>query len=568
MIILNKSYLAAMTAVILSVAVAGCSGTNGGKEGNALTTSKATNGKYDPPITITTARVLDPNVKFKPGETIEDNVHSRWMSDKMGINMKHTFVVNNEKDFNTKLRLLLAGSEPLPDVFQVSDPTLISELIQSGKVMALDDAIAKFAPQNIKDLYQKYPDGFNMFINNGKTYGIPMYESLTGGTILWVRQDWLKKLNLPDPKTIDDMDKVLEAFTNQDPDGNNKKDTFGLALSMLDRVNGTRATADWVFGAYGNYMPFQWSKDKDGNLVYGSIQPSIKEALSKLRDWMSKGYIDPEAGIKDKNKATESFVNGSAGLVAGEYHMYPVPLLDTVKNNAKAEFKPLYLPAGPTGNIGRVETPMVKRGILFSKDFQHVDAWFAYYKKLFEYQFFVKDSEFYLGNHEGYDYVMKDGKPVYQQFEQAGIPKEQWPLPDGKTPIEAKAYASLIGGTNLNRPYSYDEGILKFANDPKAVPANPIEDSIKDRVPVHQLAGKIRIEQNKYDLPNEFKGSPTKTMRTKLELLEKMEKETFNQIIYGKLPVDAFDKYVADWKASGGDEITKEVNEWYKSLKK
>jgi putative aldouronate transport system substrate-binding protein len=561
----HKNYVLTGTVLSMALAVAGCAD---GKSETTGAAAKVVNGKYDPAITISTARVLDPNVKFKPGETIEDNVHTRWMADKMGIQVKHTFVVNNDKDFNTKLRLLLAGSDPLPDVFQVSDPTLISELIQSGKVMAVDEAIAKYAPQNIKDLYAKYPDGFNMFKSSGKTYGIPMYESLTGGTIFWVRQDWLKKLNLPDPKTIDDMDKVFDAFTNQDPDGNGKKDTFGLALSMLDRVNGTRATVDWVFGAYGNNMPFQWTKDKDGNLMYGSIQPSVKQALSKIRDWMAKGYIDPEAGIKDKNKATESFVNGSAGLVAGEYHMYPNPLLDTTKNNPQAEFKPLYLPAGPTGNIGRVETPMVKRGILFNKDFKHIDAWFAYYQKMFEYQFFVKDSEFYLGNHEGYDYVMKDGKPVYQQFEQAGIPKDKWPLPDGKTPIEAKAYASLIGGTNLNRPYSYDEGILKFANDPKATPANPIEDSIKDRVPVHQLAGKIRVEQNKFDLANEFKGAPTKTMRTKLELLEKMEKETFTQIIYSKLPVEAFDKFVSDWKASGGDEITKEVNEWYKSLKK
>jgi putative aldouronate transport system substrate-binding protein len=318
----HKKYVLASTVLSMTLAVAGCGDS---KKETTEAATKVVNGKYDPPITISTARVLDPNVKFKPGETIEDNVHTRWMADKMGINVKHTFVVNNDKDFNTKLRLLLAGSDPLPDVFQVSDPTLISELIQSGKVMAVDEAITKYAPQNIKDLYAKYPDGFNMFKSSGKTYGIPMYESLTGGTIFWVRQDWLKTLNLPDPKTIDDMDKVFEAFTNQDPDGNGKKDTFGLALSMLDRVNGTRATADWVFGAYGNNMPFQWTKDKDGNLIYGSIQPSVKQALSKMRDWMAKGYIDTEAGIKDKNKATESFVNGSAGLVAGEYHMYPNP---------------------------------------------------------------------------------------------------------------------------------------------------------------------------------------------------------------------------------------------------
>lgn len=565
---LHKKWMLSLAAVLGAGSIVACSnsGAPGGETKSAAESPRDSSGKFDPPVTITTGRVLSPTVKFKSGETIEDNVHTRWMKDNMGIIVKHQFVVNNDNDFDVKMRLLLASNDPLPDAFQLSNVTLIDEMIQSGKVMALDDAIEKYAPQRIKDLYAKYPDGFNMFKRNGKTYGIPFYESLTGGTIMWARQDWLDQLKLPQPKTLDEMEKVLDAFTNQDPDGNGKKDTFGLALSIKDRVNGARATADWVFGAYGNYIPFQWGKDKDGKLVYGSIQPSVKQALGKLRDWMQKGYIDPEAGLKDANKAAESFVNGSAGMVAGEYFMYPVPLLDTQKNNPKANFQPIPLPAGPEGHIGRNETPMVKRGMMFNKDFKNIDAWFAYYNTMFGYQFFDKESPFYLGTHDGYDYVMLDGKPVYFDFEKNGVPKDKWPLPDGKTPIEAKAYASLIGGTNLNRPYSYDEGIMKFANDPKATPSNPIEDSIKDRVPVHQLAGKVRVEQNKYDIKDEFKGAPTQTMRTKKELLEKMEKETFNQIIYGKLPLEAFDKFVSDWKANGGDQITKEVNEWYQSL--
>jgi hypothetical protein len=38
-----------------------------------------------------------------------------------------------------------------------------------------------------------------------------------------------------------------------------------------------------------------------------------------------------------------------------------------------------------------------------------------------------------------------------------------------------------------------------------------------------------------------------------------MEDETFLKIILGTAPIDDFDKFVADWKAQGGDEITAEV---------
>ncbi|MFU1796480.1 hypothetical protein ACM1RC_21655 [Paenibacillus azoreducens] len=57
-------------------------------------------------------------------------------------------------------------------------------------------------------------------------------------------------------------------------------------------------------------------------------------------------------------------------------------------------------------------------------------------------------------------------------------------------------------------------------------------------------------------------------MIPKWNLLRQSELETFNKIIYGKLPVSAFDDFVASWKANGGDQVTKEVNEWYQSVSK
>ncbi|MNJ81389.1 hypothetical protein D3C77_801770 [compost metagenome] len=57
-------------------------------------------------------------------------------------------------------------------------------------------------------------------------------------------------------------------------------------------------------------------------------------------------------------------------------------------------------------------------------------------------------------------------------------------------------------------------------------------------------------------------------MKSKLDYLNKVENQTFNEIIYGKSPVDAFDTFVQTWKAGGGDQITEEVNTWYESVKK
>jgi len=45
-----------------------------------------------------------------------------------------------------------------------------------------------------------------------------------------------------------------------------------------------------------------------------------------------------------------------------------------------------------------------------------------------------------------------------------------------------------------------------------------------------------------------------------------MQDKTFSEIVYGKAPLSDFDKFVEEWKAGGGDKMTEEVNEWYKSV--
>lgn len=56
----------------------------------------------------------------------------------------------------------------------------------------------------------------------------------------------------------------------------------------------------------------------------------------------------------------------------------------------------------------------------------------------------------------------------------------------------------------------------------------------------------------------------TPTMETKWANLKKLEDETVLKIILGQAPIDSFDKFVKDWKAQGGDEITAEVAELLK----
>ncbi|MNO07395.1 hypothetical protein D3C81_2295630 [compost metagenome] len=64
-----------------------------------------------------------------------------------------------------------------------------------------------------------------------------------------------------------------------------------------------------------------------------------------------------------------------------------------------------------------------------------------------------------------------------------------------------------------------------------------------------------------------FTGPATETMKSKLDYLNNLESEALSAIIYGEQPLEYFDSFVADWKAGGGDQITREVNEWYDKVR-
>lgn len=66
-------------------------------------------------------------------------------------------------------------------------------------------------------------------------------------------------------------------------------------------------------------------------------------------------------------------------------------------------------------------------------------------------------------------------------------------------------------------------------------------------------------------MPNEFIGAATPRMAEVGATLEQLELETFIKIIMGAASIDEFDKFAENWKKLGGDEVTAEVNEWYKN---
>jgi putative aldouronate transport system substrate-binding protein len=517
--------------------------------------------KYDPPITLTTVKGVGTIFYFKNGETIENNVLQKYMKDKLGIDVKYNWTVTDTNDaYKTKLRLMLSSGEKMPDVVTWrGDAETLNMLIDSGQFMDLNDLFDKYAGDKYKEGVNLNPDTFLPVLRDGKIKALPVLDyAYNDDMVLWLRQDWMDKLGLQPPKTLADFEAIMDAFTNKDPDGDGKKNTFGLALGFKNTFLNWMTDASWVFGDYGT-MPWQWNKSADGKLEFGSINPGAKQAVATMRTWMEKGYISKDSGLKDEVSGAEFFTKGQAGAIVGRNWLPDWPFGDLLNNVPGAKYKAYPLPAGPDGKIGSQSgNPSVNGWILVNKDAKNPEAILRYYNFFYDnWANPAVGSEFENGFAEGYDWAkLPDGT----------ITKDPQKYPDlfpgyaDRTHLVEPIYSLTYEGAR--QPSLYADTMIKLAGG--GTPETPYEkNTAAVRKPENIEAMKIVLDQKDIRMKNYFQGPLTDTMKQKNELLNKLVLETFTKIIYGQSPVDDFDKMVANWKKSGGDQITQEVNDWY-----
>ncbi|MNO49172.1 Lipoprotein LipO precursor [compost metagenome] len=512
------------------------------KGANAENTTIDINAKYDPPIDVTGWRYTESTYKYENGDTIEDNIYTRTYASDLGINLKYDWTVPVEQ-FDQKMNVSIASGD-LPDIMWLKNKQL-TDLAENDMLYDLTDLFEKYASPLSKKIMLQDEASFNTAKIGGRLMALPRTSSAVDGLpILYVRTDWLSKLGLSEPKTMQEAIAVAEAFTKNDPDGNGKADTFGLAFTKTFLTDSHFGTSGY-FSGYHVY-PGKWVKDASGQLVYGSVQPEVKTALKQLQDLYAAGMLDQEFGVKDRAKVTESVAAGKVGLFYGSMSAPLSVIQKNVDNDPNSEWKALPLvsvdgePATPIG-IMPITTYY---GV--SKDSKHPEAIF----KLLNFGMQGYDENAEANSEFG---ISKNNIPVYLYNFIAADPAKK----------NLNAHNNAIKAIEANDPSSlsaeekgYYDRIMSYRGGDRSnwgterVFGTPSSFDVIDKY----------VTDNNY-IFDAFYGAPTATMVEKNATLQKMEEEVFTKIVMGQ-SIDNFDKFVEDWKKLGGDQITKEVNEW------
>ncbi|OUS76562.1 hypothetical protein B1748_10690 [Paenibacillus sp. MY03] len=544
--------------VLCVLALSACSNDKNGNKGSEATSSPAPSatseqtvvidplGKYDSPISMTTVRRIDASMNLPSGQTYEKNVWSDAILEELGIDIKVQWSADIGQ-YDSKLNVTMASGD-LPDLMRVNGQQL-QQLVETDSIADLTEIFDQYASEETKKQFA-VGDGIALEQSSvgGKLYALPNTASAIGGAggpLIWVRADWMKKLNLPEPKTIEDFILIAKAFTNDDPDGNNMKDTYGFTFDNTVKNSGLSASG--FFNSFHAY-PGLWIEDNNGGLVYGSTLPEAKEALLALQQLYAEGVIDPEFTVKDAAKTIEMIASGKVGMINSAHFFGQLGPHQLKDNDPKSEWVPYPLPSidNEPAKVG-LNAPVLEYYVV-RKGYEHPEA----IVKLFNYVFEKT--------------VGKDaGKETYDRFmydpEDGSI--QLWKLaPVFSNDATDLPFQQFIDAVDANDETLAVDPTAKLLWDNRLKAING-EGSVYGWA-LYYPAWKIFFDiMDKGLFVNDgFYGGNTPTMTDKSATLATMELEVFTKIIMGAVSIDEFDKFVKDWHALGGDQITKEVNEW------
>lgn len=208
----------------------------------------------------------------------------------------------------------------------------VLDLYNEGIAMDVTDLISQNSVY-LKQIFEENPEIYREAqTNDGRLIYFPslnpmkskedFYRGAYAGLV--IRQDWLDKLKLEVPETIDDWHEVLTAFKTKDPNGNGIADEIPFDDSRYYVFSSAFGVLD---GVYIN---------TEGDVVYGYMEDGYKEYLMTMNQWYEEGLIG-KSGVTGSSKWSDAnIINNVAGAFYGldNAWRYYLPSIQKVDENA------------------------------------------------------------------------------------------------------------------------------------------------------------------------------------------------------------------------------------------
>lgn len=510
-------------------------------------------GRYPEEVVYTLGKMTGMNNSNLPkGDTYEDNGYTRYLKKQLNIQNKDVFEAGENDNYQETVSMTIASRE-LPDVMVVNDMDMLQLLVDNDLIEDLTQVYEDCTSSRIKDIYNSY--GSEILDNvtfDGKLMALPETNIDDGPSLCWLRKDWMDKLGLDAPKTVEDVENIVHEFVQKDPGGNGKGETVGLVCD--DELTGGCGYSyeyqnDIIFASFGAF-PKQWIYNKDGEVVYGSVQNEAKAALGKLRQMYQQGTLDNNFLMRESSNIIELIVSGKCGSFFGPWWSPNNPLMSAMQKNPNAEWQPYLIQTDKDGQTSFASQNPNDKYVVVRKGYKHPEIVMKIVSVLFD----------------DLRYDEEDVREM-ERYYQDNVDPTARPLAINVDYKDAlmRCYDSLKDAIQ-GRKKLEDLGLLegayyiscsKYLDRKKDTSAQKSwEDwaAYASRMTACSVLRKGQTRQVK----SLFFGE-TKTMKSNWWRLEELEKKAYLEIVTGQKPLSYFDEFVKEWNRQGGEKIRGEV---------
>lgn len=478
----------------------------------------------------------------RPGSWIERFVEARY-----NVTMDPRFVVFFSYPRVLPLRML--GGD-------VADVTWImardvGPFTRHGFALELPwEVIQQHAPNYVRLLNATAPDMWLLTQRDGRNYGVPLstIEPRFPRAGIW-RMDWLRNVGIDRvPETLEEMEEALRRFRHQDPDGNGLMDTYGMCTwrppvspDTVDR------SFEEVFGAHG-VLATGWM-ERDGRVVWGGVLPEAKHTLGLLRRWYADGLIFPDYAVAPDGSIDliKKLTSGTVGYLSGlaEYHDFNPSFHSSLSAVVAAvhpggDIVPAPFPRGPGGARGSrgVSFPESLSVLMFGSHLaDEPEKVVRVLRMLDEY---ASDEDLFLAvrlGQRGVHWQWDEGRglhplPPYDHRNHAARELIHWTV----EPWRSWGFYALFGGTQ------------EIADRFRTAPHRAFDEAYRNHADaLYDALGQAMVPSADLTLSD----------------LVQFQVTTYSEIINGRLPLSAFDRFVREWYDRGGTQLTTEANDLF-----
>ncbi|WP_019908617.1 extracellular solute-binding protein [Paenibacillus sp. HW567] len=394
-----------------------------------------------------------------------------------------------------------------------TDSNLVKNVIRSGAFWEIGPYLQDFP--NLKQLDASI---LKQSAVDGKVYGLYTERPSSRQGII-IRKDWLDRLHLNKPQTLDELYEVMKQFTYNDPDGNGKADTLGL-VDRNDLVYGVFKTLSSYFGTPNNW------KLVNGRFIPEFETPEYMDTMNFMRKLYKEKIINQDFALTSKEVQRDQFIRGTAGIFIGSMTDAKRLSIEAQAINPRAELTLINRIKGPQGyKVWSI--PNYNGLYLFSKKAIATEQELKRVLGFFDRTMDKDVANLMMYGIEGRHYKLKDGKVI---------------LPDETSQL--RVY-------EVNPLYS-----LMIADI-----GNKNIMGVAQKEQLTALADQLSEDNEQFLVDDPTVSLSSTTFDEKnTELSAIIMDATYNYIL-GNLTAEGFRVEVEKWRAGGGDLIIQEYGE-------